>query len=245
MGRKDNIYDRIQDLLGEIPENLSILEQRIDADIQSEYYRYARTMNVDFDPAEALRTMDSLFRQDLPVEGKKKLLVQLASIDSIEAFRALEKFVKRAENGLSEWAALAYQENRLLLESSLLDKNQILISTGLGGKGLNIRYFTVLLTRTGRSFSCFEKKLLSAEVLFSLKRCKGELERVQFDKELCMIISLIPLKIPIQRLFDHLIEECNHYDEFLNPDCMITNVRILSARQIRNAIHQNRIKKPG
>ena len=246
MEQKDNIYDKIQELLGEMPGNLSILEQKIDADVQLEYYRYAKAMKSDFDPDEVLQAKDSLFMHDLPVEGKKKLLVQLASIGNIEAFRTLEKFVLKTECGLTDWATLAFQESRLLLESKLLDQNQILISTGLGGKGLKIRYFTIFLTRTGRSFSSFEQKLLSSEILFSLKGCRGELEAVQFDKELCMIISVIPLKVPIHKLFDDLIEECNHYDDFLNPDCMITNVKILSANQIRKMIRQNRIrKKPG
>jgi hypothetical protein len=242
---KDNIYDRIQELLGEIPHNLTILERRIDADVQLEYYRCAETMEADFDPDEVLRVKDDLFMHNIPVEGKKKLLIQLANIDRIEAFRTLEKFVRNQEYGLTDWATLALQENKLLMESKLLDENQILISTGLGGKGLKIRYFTVLITRTGRNFTDFEQRLITSEIQYSLKKCMGELEAIRFDKELCMIISVIPLKIPIHGLFESLIEECNNYDDFLNPDCMITNVKILSGNQIRKMIRRNRIiKKP-
>ncbi len=47
---------------------------------------------------------------------------------------------------------LAFQENKMLLESSLLDENQILISTGLGGKGMKLRYFTVMQTFDRKGF---------------------------------------------------------------------------------------------
>ena len=246
MNEKDNIYDKIRELLGQIPGSLTVLEQQIDADVQLEYYHCAKTMEADFDSEKVLRAKDDLFMREMPVEGKKKLLIQLAAIGNIEAFRTLEKFAHNHENGLTDWATLALQENRLLLESKLLDENQVLISSGLGGKGLKIRYFTVLMTRTGRNFSDFEQKLVTSEIQFALKNCWSELETIYFDRELCTIISLIPLQVPIQGLFDNILDECNQYGDFLNPDCMITNVKILSGNQIRKLIKQNRVqKKPG
>jgi hypothetical protein len=122
----------------------------------------------------------------------------------------------------------------MLLESSLLDENQILISTGLGGKGLKLRYFTVLQTLTGKVFSDYEKKLVKSEMRFNLRKNHGELESIHFNRELCRVLTVIPLQIPIQPLFDRVIGECNLYGNFLDPECLITNVKILSGRQIRN-----------
>jgi hypothetical protein len=246
MENKDNIYENIREVLGKTPGRLIVLEQQIDTDVQVEYYHFAKAMEADFDPEKVMQDKDGLFMQDIPVEGKKKLLVQLATIGRVEAYRTLEKFAHMGEHELTDWASLALQINRVLLQSELLDENQVLISTGLGGKGLKIRYFAVLLTFTGRSFSGFERSIVSSELRFSLKKCSGELETIQFDRELCTIISIIPLNVPIHELFDSLIEECNQYGDFLNPDCMITNVKILSGSQIRKMIQQNRIqKKPG
>jgi hypothetical protein len=243
MKEQDNIYDKIRELMGGNPGSLTVMEQQIDADVQLEYYHCAKNMDSDFDSEKVLREKDVLFMQDLPVEIKKKLLIQLATIGKIEAFRTLEKFVHNRENGLTDWATLALQENRLLLESRLLDENQVLISSGLGGKGLKLRYFTVLMTRTGMDFSDFEKKLVISEVRFALKNCRGELETIYFDRELCRILSVIPLQVPIQGLFDSIIKECNQYGDFLNPDCMITNVKILSVNQIRKLMRPKRTKK--
>ena len=242
MGQYDNIYDKIQELLGSIPGNVTILEQQIDADVQLEYYNYTQKLEDSFNPEEVLKNRETIFSNDITLDHKKHLLVQLANIDSIEAYRTLEKYMNGSQDQLKDWAKLALQECRLLLESKLLDKSQVLISTGLGGKGLKLRYFTVLLASNLKHYSAFEKKIVTEEVLFAIKKSKGELEQIQFDKELCTIISIIPLQIPVQGLFDELINECNQYGDFLNPDYIITNVKVLPNNQIRKMIGYSRIK---
>ena len=194
---------------------------------------------------EVLELVGLLDKKDLDsgsltVEDKKQLLVQLANIDSIEAYRTLEKYTQGSCDILKDWATLALQENRLLIESNLLDKSQVLISTGLGGKGLKLRYFTVLLTASGMGYSAFEQKIVTNEVQFSIKKSKGELEHIVFDKELCTILSIIPLQIPVKNLFNELISECNQYGNFMNPDFIITNVKILSNDHIRRLIEQTK-----
>lgn len=242
MNQHDNIYDKIQELLGDIPGNLTILEQQIDADVQLEYFNYAKSLEDNFDPDEVLKNRDTIFRHDLTIDDKKHLLVQLANIDRIEAYRTLEKYINGSPDQLKDWATLALQECKLLLESKLLDKSQILISTGLGGKGLKLRYFTVLLSANGYSYSSFEQRIISDEIRFSIRKSKGDLENIRFDRELCTILSIIPLNVPVQKLFDEMIAECNQYGEFINPDYIITNVRVLKNPQIRRLIRQTRIK---
>jgi hypothetical protein len=242
MGQYDNIYDKIQELLGNIPGNVTILEQQIDSDVQLEFYNYARKLEDCFDPKEVLGRREALFGNDLTLDDRKQLLVQLANIDSIEAYYTLDKYMNGSQDQLKDWATLALQECRLLLKSKLLDKSQVLISTGLGGKGMKLRYFTVLLASNGKHYSAFEKKIVTEEVRFAIKKSKGELEQIQFDKELCTIISIIPLQIPVQFLFDELINECNQYGDFLNPDYIITNVKVLPNNQIRKMIGNSQIK---
>jgi hypothetical protein len=242
MSEPDNIYDKIQELLGTIPGNLNILEQQIDADVQLEYYQYTQKIEENFDAAEVIKNKDLIFQSDQPIHEKKKLLVQLANVDSIEAYRTLEKFIRGSRDSLKEWATLALQESRLLIESKLLDKNQILISTGLGGKGMKLRYFTVILTLSGNDYSDFEKKIVANEMLFYIKKSKGELESLIFDKEICTILSIIPLQIAVQNLFNECIKECNHYGNFLKSEFIITNVKTFSNDQIRKMISGTRKK---
>jgi hypothetical protein len=239
----NNIYDKIHEILGNIPGNLTILEQQIDADIQLEYYNCARSFEEDLNPEEVLEKKDRLFIEDLTIDEKKLLIVQLAGVDSIEAYRTLEKFLVGPAMILKEWTTLALQENKLLLESKLLDESQVLISTGLGGKGLKLRYFTVLFSRTGKHFNAFEQRILTSELGYTVEKCGGELEQLQFDRELCRIMSIIPLPVPVQELFDGLIEECNQYGDFLHRDYIITNVKVFASAEIRKKLRKKRIKE--
>ncbi len=234
MSSHDNIYDKIKEFLGTMTGNVAVLEHQIDADIQLEYNHLAEQEMDISNPDEILQKKDTLNSPGYSIDYKKKYLVELAKIGTVESHQILENYITLPDKELKEWAVLAFQENKMLLESSLLDENQILISTGLGGKGLKLRYFTVLQTVTGRIFSNYEKKLVKSEMQFSLKNNHGELESIHFNKELCRILSVIPLQIPIQQLFDKVIEECNLYGNFIDPECLITNVKILSGKQIRN-----------
>ena len=242
MEQYENIYDKIQELLGNIPGNVTILEQQIDAGVQLEYYNYAKNLEDSFNPEEVLKKRETIFHHDLAIDDKKHLMVQLANIDSIEAYRTLEKYINGTYDQLKDWATLALQECRLLLESKLLDKSQVLISTGLGGKGLKLRYFTVLISAHGKSFTPFQKRIVADEIRFTIKRSKGEFEQIEFDKELCTLVSIIPLQIPVQGLFDELIMECNQYGDFINPEYIITNVKIIPNEEIREMIVHSHMK---
>lgn len=214
--------------------NVAVLEHQIDADTQLEYNHLAEQEMDISNPDEILQKKDTLNSPGYSIDYKKKYLVELAKIGTVESHQILENYITLPDKELKEWAVLAFQENKMLLESSLLDENQILISTGLGGKGMKLRYFTVLQTITGRGFSNYEKKLVKSEMQFSLKNNHGELESIHFNRELCRILSVIPLQIPIQQLFDKVIEECNLCGDFIDHECLITNVKILSGKQIRN-----------
>jgi len=245
MGHNDNIYDKIQEILGDIPGNLSVQQQQIDMDVQLAYYRLAQTVEDEIDTNRVLNESELLFNDQVNVEKKKLLLAQLANIASIESYRTLEKYASEAEHDMHDWALLAMQENKLMLESNLLDENKILISTGLGGRGLKLRYFAALTTRNGMQFSSFEKKLLSSELRYQTKQCDAETESIRFDRELCRVVCVIPLNVPVHSVFDQLISECNVFGDFLNHDYLITNVKILTVQQIRTLIRPQKQKKPG
>ncbi len=236
MSENENIYDKIQELFGNVNGQLSILEDQIDLKVQMEYYDYSKRVKKGLDPAEIIRNKDDLFQADLPVEDRKKMLVKLAALDDIEAYRTLEKFVKEPDPGLRDWAYLALQESRMLIESKILDENQILISTGLGGKGLKLRYFTALISSDKSAFTSLQQKIIRKELRFYLGRSGGELEKISFDHEICSLISIIPLQIPVQTLFNTVIKECNILGDFIRQDYVINNVKILTTEEIRVCI---------
>jgi hypothetical protein len=85
----------------------------------------------------------------------------------------------------------------------------------------------------GKFFSEFEQKVIVNEIQYALKRVGGELENIHFDEELCTILSIIPIQIPVQKLYDEIIRECNQYGDFVNSDYIITNVKIITNSEIR------------
>lgn len=239
MKSKENIYDTIRDLFGDMNNNFNVLQEQIDVDVQTEYFEYSKNNNLNINPEDVIRNKEDIFRNHISIEDKKCMLVKLASIDSVEAFRTIERYLKEPNHSLRDWAKLAFQESKLLLVSKLLDENQVLISTGLGGKGLKLRYFTVLLSDTGEILTRLQKKIIISELNYLFKKHDAEVEKINFREDICTILSVIPINVTVQNIFDILIKECNQFGGFLNKHYLITNLKILTINEIREFIDEN------
>jgi hypothetical protein len=236
----ENIYERIQDIFGHFPEHFSILEEKIDIDLQMEYFEFSRGFKKNLISDNILSVKDNLFEKDNTIANKKKLLVQLASIEEVEAYRAIEKYVKEPDSELREWAILAFQESRMLIQSKLLDENQVFISTGLGGKGSKLRYFVVLLNNFGIPFEDLQQKLIRTELDFFLKKHDAELEEVDFMNDYCSLLAIVPIKVSIRDVFKAAIAECNEYGGFIRKNFIVTNVKALSYEEIKEFVDKQK-----
>jgi hypothetical protein len=237
---EENIYDRIQDIFGHFPEHFSILEEKIDIDLQMEYFEFSRGYKKNLISDNILSVKDNLFEKDNTIANKKKLLVQLASIEEVEAYRAIEKYVQEPDSELREWAILAFQESRMLIQSKLLDENQVFISTGLGGKGSKLRYFVVLLNNFGNPFEELQQKLIRTELDFFLKKHDAELEEVNFMNDYCSLLAIVPIKVSIRDVFKAAIAECNVYGGFIRKNFIVTNVKTLSYDEIKEFVDKQK-----
>ena len=165
----------------------------------------------------------------------------LASQEKVEAFRTIEKYAQKPDPELREWSILALQESRMVIQSSLMDEQQVYISTGLGGKGQNLRYFAVFISKENISeYSAVQCKLIQDELAYALNHCNGVLEEIRFEKELAIAILLLPVKSDIQGVFSSVINECNQYGDFIRQDIIITNVKRMSVDEIRNFINREK-----
>jgi hypothetical protein len=191
-----------------------------------------------------IKNKEDIFRQHLPEKDKKCMLVQLASIASVEAFRTIEKFASNPDHNLQDWAKLALKESRLLLESKILDENQVLISTGLGGKGFKLRYCVAFIAKNNQSLSELQKRIIKDELHFAMKRCNGEIEEIRLYRNIATIISLIPINVSVQSLFNNITSEINQIGDFLYRNYLITNLKILTLDEIREfiSVHHNQLK---
>lgn len=233
---EDNIFDKIEELFGKKPDNFSIIEQQIDIKIQMDYFEKSKELkNNPPDKQEVLDKKESLFDKTLDLEAKKEILLQLASIDSVEAYRTIEHFIPKADDEIKDWAFLALQESRSMIESSLLNESQIIISTGLGGKGKKLRYFTVLSSADKAEFSDLQKKLIEKELVFSLKKSDGELEKIDFVEHYATILSVVPIMVSIKDIIQSVVDECNQIGNFISQKYIVTNVKEFTIDEIKDA----------
>lgn len=224
-----------------MPENFSILEEQIDVELQMEYFNYSRDLKTRFSVELILQHQADLFDPTFPLDEKKNLLVLLASQEKVEAFRTIEKYAQNPDPELREWSILALQESRMVIQSSLMDEQQVYISTGLGGKEQKLRYFVVFIGNENiEKYSAVQRKLIKTELEFALTHNDGILEEMSFEKELAVAILLLPVKSDIQGVFSSVINECNQYGDFVRPDIIITNVKRMSVDEIRKFINREK-----
>jgi hypothetical protein len=239
--KSGNIYDLLNEYL-DIGENgINILEEQIDSEIQLEYFEYSRNKENKDSAEEILRNSDLIFSSEISADLKKNILVQLASINNVEAYRTIQKYLQNSDNHLYDWACMALQESRLLLESNFLEESKVLITTGLGGKGFKLRYFVVFFTRNGFPLNQLQKRIIKSELNYTLEKSGAEIEDIIFEDRFASFLSFVPINIPVQQLFESVISECNQFGNFLFNDFIITNLKVLSVDEIREMLALNNV----
>jgi hypothetical protein len=234
----NNILEHLGEILKNNPQNLTIVEDQIDIEIQMEYFKISRVHKESKTDIVDVSELEKLSNPDLSIEEKKQLLSRLATLENVEAYRAIEAFYNaETDPFLQSWSALALKESRMMLESSLLEEKQILISTGLGGKKSKLRYFIVFVSKSGESFNDTQKKVIKSEVEFLLQENRSDVESIEFDENYSKIISLIPLDVPIKDTISNVIDECNQYGDFIKHNFIITNVKKLSTQEITDFLN--------
>ncbi len=230
----ESIYDKIQEILGEVPGTFSILEEKIDIDLQMEYFEFSRTIKKDLDEEMVMERREQIFDFNQDAGDRKSLFAMLASMEEVLAYRTIEKYLKDGHQELRNWAILALQESRMLLESKLLEENQVFISTGLGGKGSKLRYFVVLIGKEKPGFSELQKKIINNEFEDILTKCNAEIEKIDFLGEFAALLVMVPLKVALKDVFRSAIIECNQYGNFMKSNFIITNVKELNLGEIKD-----------
>ena len=238
MEEHENLYEKIREILGGSPGNLKVLEDQIDMDLQMEYFDSSRKIREEYDEAWAEEHIQYLAEPGYSVDVKKEILARLASIPRVEFYRAIESFLKDAEEPLRTWATMALNESRMVLESKIMDENQVFISTGLGGRDDKLRYFVVLMTRSRIDLTASQRMIIQNEFEFILKKFDAEVEESHFSGSLATILMLLPMKFSLKAVFKEAIDECNRYGDFLNDDFIVTNVRVLSFEEIEEFLER-------
>lgn len=232
---QDSIYEKLNEMLNSSNGKFSILEEQIDVDLQVEFFELMNSAsNNRREDKDILEDEKKLYEVDIPDSEKKLILVELSGLDKPEAYRSIEKFIKNGEKNLKSWAVLSLQHCRISLETSLLDQEQVFISTGLGGSGNKLRYFIAGKLKETDEFTDAQKKIIKTEFDHYFKLKDSEIEKYRFLKTYFTITCLIPIQVPITDLVTPIIQEINQYGSFIDKEYLITNVKKLSKKEIES-----------
>jgi len=238
---QDELYDEINDFLEHLPSGFSILEEQIDINIQMLYFDQREKMQLkSLDQEQIALKIGLLHLNETSNDEKESLLIELAHCDDVTAYRAIENFRKANPEGrLYAWSTLAWQDSRMLLESSLLEEKQVFISTGMGGKGDKLRYFIVNFLNSASDYPETIQNIIQKEFEYGLSKHSAELESITFDGKYTLVTALIPIKTDIRELFQNINNECQQLGIDLSEHFLVTNVKRLNVEEIEEFIRQN------
>ncbi len=238
---EEQFYSNIQKALEDLPENYTILEEQIEIEIQMKYFEFAKNMRKKDSAEEYFKHRDELNSDEVSIDRKKEILCAIATLDKVEAYRSIEKFANTSRGEIRQWAVLALQESRMLLQSSLLDEQQVFISTGLGGKGKMLRYNVVFINqKQGELLNKTQQKLVKDELEYGIKKSEGEFETMDFMEGFSTALVMLPIQADIRKIFQNVVDECNQYGNFLEDNMIVTNVKIMSRSEIIQLLHQSK-----
>lgn len=232
--------NNINNILTKVGSNFNILEEEVDMKVQKEYFSLIKSLTTNTDEYQEIckkyiEEINELFTQNISDDVKKSMLTILATIDDITIYRAIENFSKQ-DTPLKKWATISLQQSRMLIQSTLLDDPGVFISTGLGGQGTLLRYFCVFLNRKEIPLEGFQQKILKDETEAVITKEHGLIEQIDFLNKYTTMSILLPLNVDLEELFINLIDECNEYGNFLDKSMIVTNVKKLSDKEIRDIL---------
>ncbi len=237
------MFKKFQDSFRKWGGHFRILEQRIPVEEQMEYFKYAGKLKkddrVDTSEMDLPVLQNELYDPDTSVSHKKYLLALLASSHLVKAYRIVEEYAEAPEPELVNWTYMALMESRISLESDLSDEKQILISTGMGGKGDKLRFYVLILTNELKPFQDYQRKIVEREFPYQLEKADCEIEQLTVGEQYVAMVFLIPVLAEIKQVIERVINECNEYGNFLSSSFTITNVKELSEEEVNDVIRKN------
>lgn len=229
--------DEIKKFLENIPDNFDILEEGIDIQIQKEYIYHSHTFDCgELTEKKTLELSKVLFDKDEPADKKKKVLSLLAHLGTILVFRQIEKSYKHLDKDLKQWATMALQECKMVIESNMLDENKGFILSGLGGLDNRLRYYFLVLSSTDTPFTETQKNIIREEFPIVFKNLNSIIETIDFSDTYIGLTVLVSIDIAIGTVIESGLNKCNELGNFIFEHYYVTNQNIPDKIEIKDII---------
>ena len=233
----DEDDEGLHDALSQIPDRFIVAEEELDGAVHAEFSRYVHRL-LSSQPDEAgPEVHQTLFDPTASLEVKREMLVRLARRGTVEAYRAIEQYVKNPDPVLAPWSTIALYECRMALEGELLEEPVGIISTGLGGAQHRLRY----LVAVGLSFAPLHdahRRRLESAWRTICERYDSILEHVRVNPDHVVITLLVSMETPVGTVIDEGIAAANGADPLLRQNYFVTNVTIPTDEEIRRVLKE-------
>lgn len=230
-------HEDIREFLESISDNLNMMEEGIDFRTQKEYIDYSHSFGSgELTEKDTLKLASFLFDTNQPVEEKKKVLTLLAHLGTITAFRQIEKYYQHPDKELKQWTAMALQECKMFLESTLTGESTGFISTGLGGLQDKMRFYFLVLPLSDAAFTTTQKNIIKEELNLVAKEMNCIVESVVNADKYVGLTVLVPMDVAVGTLIETVIKKCNELGDFVFEYYYVTNGNIPDAAEIDEII---------
>lgn len=230
---EEDLLASLRSMLGPKGKGINILEEQISLNVQLEYFELLARLKKEGRIELIQEDIDLLSSEECTEEEFKEILVKLSLSDEVSSFRMLESLTSVERNADNEMARLALQQSKMLIQGSLLNESQIMISTGLGGKADKLRYFAAFFTADGSPFSESQQAVLEKEIDFFFERNNCIKETVEFGEDVSTLVCLIPLGASVKDIFKPIIEESNSLGEFIAKHFIVTNIKRMTIEEVK------------
>ena len=238
MKRGEEQNDREEDpsdFLSQIPDRFIVAEEEVDRAVYEEYERYAERLVTGQSREIGLEAHQILFDPAAPLETKREILVRLAQCGTVDAYRAIEQYVKNPDPALAQWSKVALYECRMALESELLEEPVGVISTGLGGAQHRLRYLVVIGLACGVLHDGQRRRAESAWRTIC-GQYDSVLECVNVFPTHVILTLLVSMETAVGAVIDAGIAAANGDDPILRRQYFVTNVAVPTEEEIQRIL---------
>ncbi|MDR1368677.1 MAG: hypothetical protein LBJ72_00930 [Dysgonamonadaceae bacterium] len=238
MKNNNDIFDEFQQSLESLKGNFHVLETDIPVEKQMEYFNFSEGVRKSIDKNAVGSQIGVLNDVSATARERKYAMAYLAVSGDVKAYRALETYSKE-HSERDDWMAMALLQAKITLESEFSDQKQVFISTGLGGKGHSLRFFSLFKSNDLKPFSAYQSELIGKEIPFHIHKYGGETEELEIEENYFTVVFLIDLKANIKKMLEEALGECNQYGDFINRSFVVTNMWRYNEKQIQIELHKN------
>jgi hypothetical protein len=236
MKNDNDVFREFRESLIGLDGNLHVLETSVPVEKQIEYFHYSEEIRKNRRNENVDEQIDILNSPDASPEEAKYAMAFLAVSGNVKAYRALENYNRTHKDNLDDWAALSLLQAKITLESEFSDEKQVFISTGLGGEGHRLRFFSFFKSAGLKPFSDYQRKLIEKEIPYCIHKYRGTLEKQNIEDVYFTVVFLIDLSVDIRNMLLDAVNECNQYGNFISNSFIITNVKIFSEKDIQKEL---------